>query len=453
VDVDSKSATEVSDSAAEFMAGAALEKKIQDDTATFGVVGLGYVGLPLIVAMAQCTNSRCLGFDISDERVAQINDGFSYIGDIPSEDLAPFTHSGQIEATSDFSRAAECDVMVICVPTPLNATNEPDVSYMVAAAGDIATHLKPDTLVVLESTTYPGTTEEVLLPIIQSDQLRLGENLFVAFSPERVDPGNETWHISNTPKVVGGLDARSTEIATLFYRKFIDQVVPVSTARAAELSKLFENIFRCVNIALVNELAQLCERMDIDIWEVINAAKTKPFGFMPFYPGPGLGGHCIPVDPFYLSWKAREYDFHTQFIELAGRINEGMPYYVTRRLMDALNTQGKALNGAGVLALGVAYKADINDMRESPAINVITLLKSKGAQVRYHDPHVAEYVQDGQTVSSVDLTVDEVAAADAVIILAGHTGVDYDMIVKNASLVLDTRNIAPDAASENVVRL
>ncbi|MCL2680838.1 MAG: nucleotide sugar dehydrogenase [Coriobacteriia bacterium] len=433
--------------------GTTLEKKIAEGSAKFGVVGLGYVGLPLIVAMAQRAGVHCLGFDISPERVAQINDGISYIGDIASEVLAPLARTGQVEATTDFARSAECDVMVICVPTPLNATNEPDVSYMVAAATEIAPYLQPDTLVTLESTTYPGTTEEILLPIIQSEQLQLGTNLFVAFSPERVDPGNETWQISNTPKVVGGLDARSTQLATLFYSTFIDSVVPVSTARAAELSKLFENIFRCVNIALVNELTQLCERMDIDIWEVVDAAKTKPFGFMPFYPGPGLGGHCIPVDPFYLSWKAREFDFHTQFIELAGRINEDMPYYVTRRLMDALNLQGKALNGARILALGVAYKADINDMRESPAIDVITLLNAKGAAVRYHDSHVAEYVQDGQTVSSVACTAEEVAAADAVIILAGHSGVDYDMVSKKASLILDTRNVLADVLGEHIVRL
>ncbi|MCL2605880.1 MAG: nucleotide sugar dehydrogenase [Coriobacteriia bacterium] len=425
-------------------AGIFLEKKINDGNATVGVVGLGYVGLPLLVAIASRVSGHCLGFDVSAQRVQQINDGHSYIGDIASKDLTVLVDEGHIEATIDFSRASQCDVVVICVPTPLNAASEPDVSHVIAAATDIAPHLQSDALVVLESTTYPGTTEEVLLPLLQSDQLQLGTNLFVAFSPERVDPGNQTWNISNTPKVVGGLCERSTQLAALFYGQFVEQVVPVSTARAAELSKLFENIFRCVNIALVNELAQLCERMDIDIWEVIDAARTKPFGFMPFYPGPGLGGHCIPVDPFYLSWKAREYDFHTQFIELAGRINQGMPAYTVRRLMDALNTQGKALNGARILALGVTYKADIDDMRESPALDVISLLKTKGAEIHYYDPHVAEYVQDGQTVSSVNLTVAEVSAADAVIVLAGHSDVDYDMVAANATLVLDTRNVLAD---------
>ena len=435
------------------IAGTKLEQKINDKSAVFGVIGLGYVGLPLIVAMAQRAGNRCIGFDVSGQRVAEINEGISYIGDIPSSDLAPLVKKDLIEATVDFSRVAECDVIAICVPTPLNSHNEPDVSYMVAAATEIALHLKPNALVTLESTTYPGTTEEVLLPLIQSDELVLDKNLFVAFSPERVDPGNETWQITNTPKVVGGITERSTELATLFYSKFIDTVVPVSTARAAELSKLFENIFRCVNIALVNELAQLCERMDIDIWEVIDAAKTKPFGFMPFYPGPGLGGHCIPVDPFYLTWKAREYDFHTQFIELAGRINDDMPYYTAHRLMDALNTQGKALNGAQILVLGVAYKADINDMRESPAITVISRLKEKGAKIRYHDPYVEEYVQDSEKVSSIPLTVDEVKAADAVIVLSGHTNVDYDMVVKHASLVFDTRNVIDTSGGEHVISL
>jgi len=434
-------------------AARALQGKIEDGSAVYGVVGLGYVGLPLIVAMAERAGNRCIGFDISQERAQQVNEGISYIGDIPSEDLAPLALGGLIEATTDFSRTAECDVIAICVPTPLNSHNEPDVSYMVSAATEIAPYLKSGALVTLESTTYPGTTEEILLPLLESDELKLEETLFVAFSPERVDPGNETWKISNTPKVVGGIEAQSTELATLFYSKFIDTVVPVSTARAAELSKLFENIFRCVNIALVNELAQLCERMDIDIWEVIDAAKTKPFGFMPFYPGPGLGGHCIPIDPFYLSWKAREYDFHTQFIELAGRINEDMPYYVTRRMMDALNDQGKALNGAKILVLGVAYKADINDMRESPALNVITLLKEKGAQIRFHDPYVPEYNQDGEKVFSVDLTESEVQQADAVIILSGHSNVDYSMVCKNASLVFDTRKVVDASDCGKVVVL
>jgi UDP-N-acetyl-D-glucosamine dehydrogenase len=431
----------------------ALEAKLIAKSAVVGVVGLGYVGLPLIVAIASRAGKRCIGFDISRDYVEGINSAKSHIRDISHEELAPLVHEGLIEATEDFSRVSDCDVVVICVPTPLNAHREPDVSHMVAAAEDIATHLQEGTLVVLESTTYPGTTEEVLLPLLQSEQLRLGETLFVAFSPERVDPGNANWKISNTPKVVGGIDERSTELASLFYQSFVDTVVPVSTARAAELSKLFENIFRGVNIALVNELTQLCERMDIDIWEVIDAAKTKPFGFMPFYPGPGLGGHCIPVDPFYLSWKAREYDFNTQFIELAGRINEEMPYYVTHRLMDALNTQGKALNGAKILVLGVAYKADIDDMRESPALNVIGHLQEKGAQVRYHDPYVKHYLQDGKQMTSVDLSTEELGRADAVLILTGHTGLDYARVEEHAKLIFDTRNVVEASDGDSVIKL
>jgi len=431
---------------------ALLEAKLRGGSAVFGVVGLGYVGLPLIVEMAKAGN-RCIGFEVSEPRAAQINAGESYIVDVPTAELAPLVADGRVRATTDFAHAAECDVIAICVPTPLNATKEPDVSFMVDAARALAPHLTLNTLVTLESTTYPGTTEEVLLPILQSPTLVLGETLFVAFSPERVDPGNPTYQTKNTPKVVGGITPACTHLATLFYERFLDTVVPVSTARAAELSKLLENIFRCVNIALVNELAQLCERMDIDIWEVVNAAKTKPFGFMPFYPGPGLGGHCIPIDPFYLSWKAREYDFHTEFIELAGRVNENMPYYVTTRLMDALNTQQKALSGARILVLGVAYKADIDDMRESPAITVITQLKAKGACVRYHDPFVGEYVQDGQRVFSVALTPEEIASADAVVILTGHSGADYDAVVAGAPLVFDTRNILVGKKSSTIVRL
>ncbi|MDR1412369.1 MAG: nucleotide sugar dehydrogenase [Actinomycetes bacterium] len=430
-----------------------MEQKLRDGTAIFGVVGLGYVGLPLAVEMAKAGHTT-IGFEVSAQRAQEVNAGRSYIGDVASDELAQLVSEGRLRATRDFADAAYCDCIAICVPTPLSATKEPDVSYMVDAATALAPHVTPDTLVTLESTTYPGTTEEILLPILEANaQLRHGDNLFVAFSPERVDPGNPRFQTKNTPKVVGGTSPRCTELATLFYERFLDQVVPVSTARAAELSKLLENIFRCVNIALVNELAQLCERMDIDIWEVVDAAKTKPFGFMPFYPGPGLGGHCIPIDPFYLSWKAREYDFRTEFIELSGKVNENMPYYVVDRLMDALNTHAKALSGSRVLVLGVAYKADIDDMRESPAIKVITQVKAKGATVVFHDPFVSEYVQDGQRVASVPLSVDEVRAADAVLILTGHTEVDYAMVADNAALILDTRNVLKAVEGDHVIRL
>ncbi|MCL2818612.1 MAG: nucleotide sugar dehydrogenase, partial [Actinomycetia bacterium] len=415
-----------------------------------GVVGLGYVGLPFAVEMANVGN-KVICFEVSDERTAQINAGQSYIGDVPDEELAPLVKAGLLKATTEFSLAKECDCIAICVPTPLNEMKEPDISYMVDATKAIAPHLTDETLITLESTTYPGTTDEVIKPLLEEQGFTVGKDIYLAFSPERVDPGNTQFQTKNTPKVVGGCTPRCTELATDFYGRFIDTVVPVSSTKAAELSKLLENIYRCVNIALVNELAQLCERMDINMWEVVDASKTKPFGFMGFYPGPGLGGHCIPIDPFYLSWKAREYDFHTQFIELAGLINEDMPYYVARRLLEVLNSQKKALNGARILVLGVAYKSDVNDMRESPALKVIDLLHEKGAEVRYHDPYVAHYIQSGKEVHSVPLSIEEVRAADCVLVLTGHSGVDYDMVRDNASLIFDTRNVYAGHASDTLV--
>jgi len=427
-----------------------LREKLADNTAVFGVVGLGYVGLPLAVEMAK-SGHKVIGFEVSEERVAEVNSGKSYIGDIPNEEMAPLVSDGLIFATTDFAEAKECDCIAICVPTPLNDMKEPDVSYMVDATESIAPHITPDTLVTLESTTYPGTTDEIIKPILEKHGFNVGENVYLAFSPERVDPGNPVYQTKNTPKVVGGCCADSTEIATAFYEKFIDNVVPVSSAKAAELSKLLENIFRCVNIALVNELVQLCERMDINMWEVVDAAKTKPFGFMGFYPGPGLGGHCIPIDPFYLSWKAREYDFRTQFIELAGLVNEDMPYYVEHRVLEALNRQKKALNGSRILILGVAYKSDIDDMRESPAIKIIDLLQDRGAEIRYHDPFVSKYVQAGETIQSVPLTIEEVEAADCILVLTGHSNVDYDMVRDHAKLIFDTRNVYKGQESDSLI--
>ena len=428
-----------------------LEQRIADGSAILGVVGLGYVGLPLVVEMAS-EGYRVVGFDVAQDKVGLVNTGSSYIPDVPTERLGALVESGLIEATLDFSRAAECDAIAICVPTPLDERKAPDTSYMEAAASAVAPHLKPGVLVTLESTTYPGTTEEVIQPILESGSLRVGTDLFLAFSPERVDPGNPTHHTKNTPKVVGGVTPACTQAAVALYERFIDTVVPVSSTRAAEMTKLLENIFRSVNIALVNELLRLSDRMDIDLWEVIDAAKTKPFGFMPFYPGPGLGGHCIPIDPFYLSWKAREYDFHTEFIELSGKINEDMPYYVVRRLMDALNGQRKPLADARVLVLGVAYKADIDDVRESPAIKVAELLRDKSAEVVYHDPFVASFSAGGAPVPSVDLTAAEVAAADAVLLITDHRGIDYNLVVEHAQLVLDTRNVLKAHDKETVVR-
>ena len=433
-----------------------LIDKIADKSAVLGVVGLGYVGLPLAARMG-AAGFKTVGFDVSPERVAEVNRGHSYIGDISSGELAPLAASGMVSATTDFSRTAECDAIAICVPTPLNKMKEPDITYMVSATESIAPHLTAGTLVTLESTTYPGTTEEVIAPIIEAQGFTIGQDIFLAFSPERVDPGNESFQTKNTPKVVGGVTGACTEAAVALYSAFLDEIVPVSSTRVAEMSKLLENIFRCVNIALVNELAQLCERMDVDVWEVVDAAKTKPFGFMPFYPGPGLGGHCIPIDPFYLSWKAREYDFHTEFIELAGKTNDAMPRYVVERITAALNTRGKAMSMSRVLVLGVAYKNDIDDMRESPALEVIDLLLDRGSEVLYHDPHVPSFRLGAGTMESVALTADELRAADVVVVLTAHSSVDYALVAAEADLVFDTRNamsafVGADSGAE-IIRL
>ena len=429
-----------------------LKERFADGSAVLGVVGLGYVGLPLVVEMAKA-GFHVIGFEVSDEKVALVNKGESYIPDVPADVLAGLVTAGLVRATTDFARASECDGIAVCVPTPLDEMKEPDTSYMEAAAASIAPHLRADVLVTLESTTYPGTTEEIVQPILEAHGRKVGTDLFLAFSPERVDPGNAVYQTRNTPKVVGGVTPACTEAAVAMYSGFIDTIVPVSSTRAAEMTKLLENIFRCVNIALMNELLVVSERMGINIWEVVEAAKTKPFGFMPFYPGPGLGGHCIPIDPFYLSWKARQFDLHTEFIELAGKTNEAMPYYVVQRLMNALNTQRKALAGSTVLLLGVAYKANIDDLRESPAIKITELLLAKGANLVYHDPHVPEYRAAGVSMTSAALTPELVAGADAVLIVTDHKGVDYPMVAKEARLVLDTRNALCAFRDPKVVRL
>jgi UDP-N-acetyl-D-glucosamine dehydrogenase len=429
-----------------------IQERFADGSAVLGVVGLGYVGLPLVVEMAKA-GFTVVGFDVSDEKVALVNKGESYIPDVPTAEFAPLVSAGLVSATADFARAAECDAIVLCVPTPLDEMKEPDTSFMEVAAASIAPYLRADVLVTLESTTYPGTTEEIVQPILESCGRKVGTDLFLAFSPERVDPGNAVYQTRNTPKVVGGVTPACTEVATAMYSRFIDTIVPVSSTRAAEMTKLLENIFRCVNIALMNELLVVSERMGINIWEVVEAAKTKPFGFMPFYPGPGLGGHCIPIDPFYLSWKARQFDLHTEFIELAGKTNEAMPYYVVQRLMDALNGHRKALAGSTVLILGVAYKANIDDMRESPAIKITELLLAKGAKLVYHDPHVPEYRAGGVAMSSAALTPELVAGADAVLLVTDHSGVDYAMVAEKARLVLDTRNALSAFGDPKVVRL
>jgi len=399
-----------------------------------GIVGAGYVGLPLARVFA-AAGQRVVLIESNEEKVGHVNRGESYVKDVSSDDLRPLVESGAIGATSDYDALTEAEAILIALQTPLSAQREPDLSIVLGAVDDIAPRLQRGQLVVLESTTYPGTTRERLLPALERSGLRVGDDFHLAFSPERVDPGREDWTTQNTPKIVGGITPACTERAVELYRRAIETVHPVSTPEAAELTKLLENIFRSVNIALVNELAQLCDRMAIDVWEVIGAAATKPFGFMSFQPGPGLGGHCMPIDPFYLTWKAREYDFYTEFIELAGKVNENMPYWCLGKIVRALNAQERALKGSRVLLLGVAYKSDIDDTRESPALKLIELLNAEGAKVSYHDAFVSELPELG--LASSELNVSE---ADCVVIVTAHSGIDYDEVVARASLVVDLRN-------------
>ncbi|NCO65768.1 MAG: UDP-N-acetyl-D-glucosamine dehydrogenase [Candidatus Aquicultor secundus] len=429
-----------------------LADRINEKTARVGIIGMGYVGLPLAITIAEA-GLKVTGIDLDKEKVAMINKGESYIPDVDQAAIKELVDTGRFDATADFSALARMDVISICVPTPLNEMHEPDISYVRAAATEIAKFLKQDQLVILESTTYPGTTEEVVLPMLEESGLTVGQGFYLAFSPERVDPGNKTYGIDNTPKVVGGVTEGCTEHARSFYSQFVKMVVPVSSTKAAEMTKLLENIFRCVNIALVNELMLLCDRMDINIWEVIEAAASKPFGFMPFLPGPGLGGHCIPIDPFYLSWKARQYDFHTEFIELAGKTNESIPYYVVSKVGEALNEHEKSIKGSNVLVLGLAYKKDIGDTRESPALKVISLLEKRGAHILYHDPYVDEQIIDTKTYTSVELTPDIVTKSDCVLVVTDHTEVDYNMVADNAKLIVDTRNKLKSLMGSHIVRI
>ncbi len=415
-----------------------------------GVIGLGYVGLPLAVVFAEA-GVPVLGLDSSVPRVAQVNGGESYIEDIPSTRLAPLVEQGLIHATTQWDRMGEVEAVIICLPTPLDEHREPDLSALLGATATLATHLQTGQLVVLESTTYPGTTRDELAPLLEASGLVAGVDFHLAFSPERVDPGREDWTTRTTPKVVGGLTPACTERALAVYGQAFDRLVPVSSPEVAEMTKILENVFRSVNIALVNETAMLCDRMGVDVWEVIDAAATKPFGYMPFRPGPGLGGHCIPIDPFYLTWKAREFDFHTEFIELAGKINSQMPYFCVAKLARALNERGKAVKAAKILVIGVAYKADVNDMRESPALKVISLLKERGGDVSYHDPHVPR-LEAGhglrEAMTSVALDDATLAAADCVAVVTAHSGIDWVHVAAKADLVVDFRNAVP--RGENV---
>ncbi|MEB3203741.1 MAG: nucleotide sugar dehydrogenase [Candidatus Sericytochromatia bacterium] len=417
---------------------ARLKRVIEAREATVAVIGIGYVGLPLAVEKAK-VGFRVVGLDRSGDRVRQVNEGKNYIADVQDAELTEMVGAGRLRASTDFSAIGDADVVVICVPTPLNANRDPDIQYIVHVAEQMVPFLRPGTLVSLESTTYPGTTEEVLLPILARSGLVVGQDLFVSFSPERVDPGNARYTTRNTNKVVGGVTEACLDIAATFYRQTILDVVTVSSPRVAEMTKVFENTFRAVNIALVNELALLCDRMGLDVWEVVDAANTKPFGMMRFNPGPGVGGHCIPIDPFYLTWKARQYDFHTRFIELAGEINVLMVHHVREKIIQALGRLRKSVAGARILLLGVAYKKDIADWRESPALKLIDLLNKDEAEIRYHDPLVATFTEHGRTWASTNLE-EGLAWADCVVIMTDHAGVDYGRVVVTAKVVVDTRN-------------
>src|SRR3954468_12995772 len=423
--------------------GTALLERIQNRTARAGVVGLGYVGLPLAVEFAR-NGLRTTGIDLDQRKVDEVNAGHSYIPDVATADVATLRNAGMLNATTDFSVVRELDTVNICVPTPLRKTKDPDMSYVVSAAEQIAKYLHPGLLVILESTTYPGTTAELLQPMFEATGLKVGIDFFLAFSPERVDPSNEKFNTKNTPKVVGGTTPACSQIAAALYATAIDTIVPVTSTRVAEMVKLLENTFRAVNIGLVNELALMCDRLGIDVWEVVDAAKTKPFGFMPFYPGPGLGGHCIPIDPFYLSWKARESGFEARFIELAGHVNGAMPHFVADKVTQALNTRRKAVNGASVLIAGVAYKRDIDDIRESPALDVMGVLRGRGAKISYTDPYVphlsARAWGGDRDLASVTITPASLAAVDCVVIVTDHKTFDYDAIVDGSDLVVDSRN-------------
>ncbi len=429
-----------------------LLSRLRKKNFTAAVIGLGYVGLPLVVEFADA-GIPVIGIDVDGTKVRALKAGRSYVGDVPSALVKKAVAAGLFRPTTDFSALAEADTINICVPTPLRKTKDPDLSYIVAASEQVARYAHRDMLVVLESTTYPGTTEEVLAPMFEEKGLKVGKDVFLAFSPERVDPGNAQFTTKNIPKVVGGVTPRCSKVAATLYGIALENVHPVSRAAVAEMVKLLENTFRSVNIGLVNEIALMCDRMGIDVWEVIDAAKTKPFGFMPFYPGPGIGGHCIPLDPFYLSWKAKQYGFESRFIELAGVINSQMPHFVVNKVADALNRSRKSLNGSRVLVLGVAYKRNISDMRESPALDIIQLLGKKGAKIGYCDPHVPVLDEHGITMRAEPFTRTTLRKADCAVIVTDHDAFDYGMILRESKAVVDTRNALKGKGGSKVVKL
>jgi UDP-N-acetyl-D-glucosamine dehydrogenase len=429
-----------------------LIERIQTKQARAGVIGLGYVGLPLALELAS-NGVDTLCVDIDSTKVDAVNGGASYIPDVSSERLQASVAAKRLKATTNFDALAEADTINICVPTPLRKTKDPDLSYVVSAVQQVQTRLRRGQLVILESTTYPGTTIEVVQPMLEETGLKAGADFFLAFSPERVDPGNPKWHTANIPKVVGGIDEASTRAASALYRHIVQTVVPVSSPSVAEMVKLLENTFRAVNIGLVNELALMCHDLNLDVWEVIEAAATKPFGFMPFYPGPGLGGHCIPIDPFYLSWKARQFGFESRFIELAGHVNSAMPRFVVQRVADALNSHSKAVKGSRVHLFGMAYKPDVNDFRESPAIDVAQLLMRRGAMVTYSDPHVPSLSEHGVSMTAEPADAALARGIDCAVIVTHHRAFDYDAIVQRAPLVVDTRNALKGRTADHIFRL
>lgn len=427
-----------------------LHKKIENKEAKVGIMGLGYVGLPLSVTIAK-SGFQVTGIDTSKERVGQVQRGISYISDLSSEILSPLVQQKRIQATTDYDILSELDIINICVPTPLGKSKSPDISYILSVIENVVKHLHQIQLIILESTAYPGVTEELILPRLEETELKVGEDFFLSFSPERIDPGNKIHSIENTPKIVGGVTEMCTEITEFFYSFFIKKVHSVSSPKSAETAKLLENTFRSVNIALINEFAQICDKMGLDVWEIIDAAATKPFGFMPFYPGPGLGGHCIPIDPYYLAWAVKRYEIDAKFIELACEINESMPEYVVSKVSDALNQNFRPVNGSNILILGITYKRDVMDTRETPAIPIIQLLKAQGGKIIYHDPHVPQFQIEDEAYTSQELTTELLQKSDCAVIVADHSDVDYQFVIDMAKTVVDTRNITKGLRDSHMV--
>ena len=427
-----------------------LKSRIRAKEVVVGIIGLGYVGLPLAVEFGQAGFS-VVGIDIDSKKVDALNQGESYIQDVPGEEVRTLVQAGRFTATTDFSALKNIDAISICVPTPLRKTKDPDISYIVAAVEEIVKYLHPKQLIVLESTTYPGTTDEVILPELLKTGLEVGKDFLLAFSPERVDPGNTQYHTQNTPKVIGGVTPQCSDVAKLLYEQAIETVIPVSSTKSAEMVKLLENTFRSVNIGLVNEIAVMCDKLGINVWEVINAAATKPFGFMPFYPGPGLGGHCIPIDPYYLAWKMKTLNYNARFIELAGEINASMPEYVTVKVTDALNNARKSVNGSRILVLGIAYKRDINDIRESPALDVLSLLAQKGAELYYNDPYIPEFSEDNISKTSIELSEEVLTSMDCVVLITDHSSYNYQWLINHSNIFVDTRNVTKGVSDPNGV--